>query len=171
MASLRAIVSKTERVAAAIVTSFLAVSIGGAALLALSLIVFRNLINVSYNALEEISVYLILWMVFVGMAAAERTRSNISIDILSHALPPRSAAILQRIADALTALLALVLTWAAYDAVMFSRMINERAVSSLEVKIWPLMAIMPVAFALVAVRSGARALVPQPSERALESAH
>ncbi|MEM9223097.1 MAG: TRAP transporter small permease [Pseudomonadota bacterium] len=171
MRKLRAFVSSAGRVAAVIETAFLAVSLGGAAVLAIFLILFRNVVNVSYNAMEEIAVYLVLWMVFVGMAAAERTRSNIAIDILSHALPPRAAAVLQRIADSLTAILAAVLTWASYDAVMFSRMINERAVSTLEIKIWPLMAIMPVAFGLVTLRAGARAAFPQARERALESVH
>lgn len=158
-------------VVATLETIALFLTLGVAAFISFVLIAARNLINVSYNSLEEIAVYLVLWMVFIGMAAADRTRSNIRIDILMHVLPERYARILQRIADALTSLLALILAYYALDAVLFSYSINERAVSSLEVKIWWLMVVMPAAFLLVAIRAAIRTVIPPETVISLESAH
>ena len=110
-------------------------------------------------------------MVFIGMAAADRARSNISIDILMHVLPERGARSLRRFADMLTAGLALFLAWHALQAVMFSHRIGERAVSTLEIKIWPLMAVMPVCFLIVAFRATCRTVWPPADARTLESAH
>ena len=171
MDRLHRVLGAIDKILGVVETIGLVVTLGVAALISFLLIAARNLVNVSYNSFEEISVYLVFWMVFIGMAAADRARANISIDILMHVLPKRGTDMLRRFADMLTAALALFLAWQALEAVLFSHRIGERAVSTLEVQIWPLMAIMPVCFLIVAFRASYRTIWPPAESRALESAH
>lgn len=137
-------------------TAVVSFCLGISALMAFALIAGRNLLDRSYNALEEISVYLLIWMVFAGMAVADRARQHISIDLVYHLIPRFWQDALQRTADALQGLVSMALAWYCLDAVLFSWRIGERSVSSLEQPIWVLMVIMPVTFLVVGIRSFAR---------------
>ena len=168
---MRRVIERLDRLLAALELALLVATLGGAAAISFALIAMRNLAGVSYNSLEQIAVYLALWMVFIGSAAADRAGISIRIDILMHALPSRQAARLQRVADGLTAILAGSLAWYSLDAVLFSYRINERAVSTLDVKIWILMTVMPAAFLLIALRAALRTAAPRTGDVVLVSAH
>ena len=154
----RETIRRLDAVLSRLETAAVAFCLGFAALTAFALIAGRNLLNRSYNAFEEVSVYLIIWMVFAGVMYADRARLHISIDIIYYIIPERWHGPLRRIVDALQALVCLGLAWFSLDAVRFSWRIGERSVSTLEQPIWLLMAIMPLAFLVVGVRSLARAV-------------
>ncbi|MDJ0951104.1 MAG: TRAP transporter small permease [Alphaproteobacteria bacterium] len=157
-ARIRRIIRRLDGVLSRVETALVSGCLGFAALTAFGLIAGRNLLNRSYNALEEISVYLIIWMVFAGMMLADRARQHISIDIVHYIIPAHWQGPLQRIADGFQALVCLGLAWFSLDAVRFSWRIGERSVSTLEQPIWVLMSIMPLAFLVVGLRSLARSL-------------
>jgi len=124
-----------------------------AAALNFSQVPARYLFGLSFSSAEEISVFLMLWMVLVGMVRADRLGQNISIDILHNFLSEKPRQILWRFSDALLACIAFVIAWHAVDAVVFAHMIGERSVSKLAAPIWLPMMIIPSAFTIVGVRA------------------
>ena len=157
------------RLLARVETVMLALTLALAAGLTLLTIVGRNFLGIGFGGLEELSVYLLIWMVFVGMAQADRLGAHIAIDVVPHLLSPGAGRVPTRLIDALQGALALVLAWLTFDATQFSYMLGETSVQSLEAPIWIVMAIMPVAFLVVAVRSLARAATPSaPRDRQAE---
>jgi len=147
-----------ERLLARIETLMLALTLALAAGLTLLIIVGRNFLGIGFGGLEELSVYLLIWMVFTGMAQADRLGAHIAIDVAPHLLGPGPSRMLARLVDGLQGVLALVLAWVAFDATRFSWILAETSVQSLEVPIWLVMAIMPPAFLVLGVRSLARAV-------------
>ena len=145
------------RLLARVETVMLALTLALAAGLTLLTIVGRNFLGIGFGGLDELSVYLLIWMVFAGMAQADRLGAHIAIDVVPHLLAPGPSRVLARLIDALLGALALVLAWVTFDATRFSYMLGETSVQSLEAPIWIVMAIMPPAFMVVAVRSLARA--------------
>ena len=143
-----------ERLLARIETLMLALAAG----LTLLTIVGRNFLGIGFGGLEELSVYLLIWMVFTGMAQADRLGAHIAIDVAPHLLGPGPSRMLARLVDGLQGALALVLAWVALDATMFSWMLDEVSVQSLQAPIWIVMAVMPPAFFVVGARSLARAV-------------
>ena len=157
------------QVLARIETAMLALTLALAAALTLLTIIGRNFLGIGFGGLEELSVYLLIWMVFAGMAQADRLGAHIAIDVVPHLLAPGASRMLGRLVDALQGLLALVLAWVTFDATHFSWMLGETSVQTLEAPIWIVMAIMPPAFLVVAVRSLARAVTDStPRDRQAE---
>lgn len=99
----------------------------------------------------EATTYLAAWLVLVGMSYGVRTEAHIAVDLLTSRLPPRAA----RVVAALALVLAL-----AYCALMIYgssaliaglvRLGNDAR--DIPLPRWLLTGIMPVAFALLAVR-------------------
>lgn len=146
-----------SRLLARIETLVLALTLALAAGLTLLTIVGRNFLGVGFGGLEELSVYLLIWMVFTGMAQADRLGAHIAIDVAPHLLGPGASRVLARLVDGLQGALALVLAWVAFDATMFSWMLGETSVQTLQAPIWIVMAVMAPAFLVVGARSLARA--------------
>jgi TRAP-type C4-dicarboxylate transport system permease small subunit len=137
---------------------FIVLLLGGAAVLNFSQVATRYLLQKSASSLEEISVFLVLWMVFLGMAHADRLGQNIALDIVHSYLSPANKKALWRFCDAILAVLALALAYYALDAVMFSYMLGETSVSKLSAPIWQVMAIIPVSFFLVGLHAMGRVI-------------
>ena len=119
-------------------------------------VVARYFLNLSFNALEEISVYFIIALVFVGLMRADRNRQNISIDIIHNYLSPSAANILWTIADGFLCITALSLAYFTSQSVIFSHMIGETSVSSLGFPIWLVMVVMPPCFLIIGIRAALR---------------
>lgn len=120
-------------------------------------VVGRYLFGASFSSLQEVSVYLIVWMVFVGIVHADRYGRAISLDLLYNYMSPTGQKLLWRICDALLALTALALCYSAYESTVFSRMIGEISVSRLAAPIWLVMIILPISFLALAIRAAIRA--------------
>ena len=134
----------------------IAVALGIASLLNVFQVGARYLFNISFNTFDEISVYLMITVVFIGVVRADALRENISVDILHSFLSKTTAGMLYRISDGLLCAIAFSLAYFTADSVIFSKMIGETSVSSLGVMIWPIMTVMPISFCIVGIRSGLR---------------
>jgi TRAP-type C4-dicarboxylate transport system permease small subunit len=152
------VAGRLDRALAALETGMIVLLLGAAAILNFSQVAARYLLDLSISSFEEISVYLIIWMVFLGAAHADRLGQNISLDLAYEYLPETAQRTLWRIADGALAALAAMLAYSAFDAVAFSRMLGETSVSRLSAPIWIIMAVMPAGFGIIALRAGARAL-------------
>jgi TRAP-type C4-dicarboxylate transport system permease small subunit len=66
---------------------------------------------------EELSVYLLVWMVFLGAAAAAQDRSHIRVDVFVDLLPLRFRMIFRVMADLLQAVFMVVMVWLGFRMV------------------------------------------------------
>lgn len=147
-----ALLAAADRGLAGFEKALLAGLLAVAALLQFVQVSGRYLFQSSFSSLEEISVYLMIWLVFVGSVLCDRTQQHIVLDIAYHPLSDRYRRMLGRLRDAFQAILGLILAKVTLDAVLFSRWIGELSVSSLAMPIWIVMAVMPVAFLAIGLR-------------------
>lgn len=138
-------------------TWLVALLLGAAVLLNFALVVSRYAFSYSLNQLEEVSVYLVIWLVFVGAVACDRQHQHIALDIVQHQLTPARRVILRRIADFLQGALCLYLAWLTLKTVIFTFGLGEVSLSTLRAPVWLLMTIMPPAFLVLALRALRRA--------------
>lgn len=136
------------------------------------LVIGRFAFNYSANAMEELSVYAVIWMVFLGTLVSDRQGSHINIDILYHFVGPRAKLHLRRVANFLQGAVCLALAYLTLRTVIFTFQIGEVSLSTLRAPVWLLMAVMPPTFLVLAVRGFARAFgVADLSAQAGSDAH
>ena len=150
------LIERVDRVLSGLETALIVVLLALAALLNFAQVGGRYLLGLSVSEFEEISVYLIIWMVFVGMGRADRLGQSIALDILYAAVGERTRLWLGRARDVLQIVFALLMTAVTAESVLFSWTIGETSVSKLAAPIWLVMAIMPPAFLLLAFRTALR---------------
>ncbi|MBL8381708.1 MAG: TRAP transporter small permease [Burkholderiales bacterium] len=150
---------RVDRGSAEFESWLVALLLGVSVLLNFALVVSRYVFSHSVNQLEELSVYLAIWLVFVGAVACDRRRQHIALDIVYHLLPPARQEVLRRVADFLQGCLCLYLAWLTLKTVLFTYQLGEVSLSSLRAPVWLLMAVMPPAFALIGLRSLLRGVV------------
>jgi len=156
------LLARLDRGVAAIEAAIVGLCLITGAVLNFLLVVGRYLLDLSLSSFEEISVYLILWMTFVGLIAADRGHQHIRIDILHHVATETWRSWLERFNDFAKASIGLTLAWLSLEEVLFSYAIGERAVTALETPIWLVMAVMPPAFLLFGLRNLVRLFKPDP---------
>lgn len=131
-----------------------------AVLLNVALVVGRVLFDYSANAMEEISVYAVIWMVMLGTVLSDRLGHHIEVDLLYHFVAPHRRQALRRIADALQGVVCIALAVLTLRSVVFTYRIGEVSLSTLQAPVWLLMAVMPPCFLILALRGFARAIDP-----------
>lgn len=128
-----------------------------AVLLNVTLVAGRLFFSYSANWMEELSVYAIIWMVFLGAVHVDRQGQHINVDILHHMVSAAARERLARIADVLQAVVCLGLAYLTLRTVRFTYQLGEVSLSSLEAPVWILMAVMPPSFLILGARSALRA--------------
>ena len=148
--------------------ALIVILLGGAAILNFAQVAGRYTLGVSVSAFEEISVYLVIWMIFVGMGRADSLGQSIALDILYAVVGPTARHRLGQARDLLQVVFALAMTVVTARSAAFSWQIGETSVSKLAAPIWIVMAIMPPAFLLLAFRTALRLAhgsnLPSPTE-------
>ena len=71
-------------------TAFIGAAIAAASLVLFVNVVLRYVLLAPISWAEEISIYLVIWIVFVGGSVLIRTGGHITVDLLPRALPPRA---------------------------------------------------------------------------------
>ena len=113
----------------------------------------RGFLGFSLLWSEELSRYLLIWIAYMGAAAATRDGSHIRVEFLLHLLPRRWARRLELFDTALCLLFTLALVYAGYLLVEDSRFLGLRPTdSNLPVPIWVFQSIVPLGFALMSLR-------------------
>jgi len=69
-------------------TAFMGAAIAAASLVLFANVVLRYVLLAPISWAEEISIYLVIWIVFVGASVLIRTGGHITVDLLPRALPP-----------------------------------------------------------------------------------
>jgi len=72
---------------------------------------------------DELAIYTMIWMAFVGASAMVRMRAGVAVTIVVDLMPPRLGRALARLVDVIILVFAialLVLTWIWYDPIAFA---------------------------------------------------
>lgn len=100
---------------------------------------------------EETARYAFIYLVWIGASAAVRERAHIRIDVITHALPPRGAALLYLFGDLLTLALACFAIYWSLDPVLVSLRFENVTDGLRIVRAWFLIAV-PLGFTMIVIR-------------------
>ena len=101
-------------------------------------------------AWSEVAVrYLVIWLAFLGAAAAARDKQHIAINILPKLLPEKFTPWLENFASLVGAGVSLLLAWASIQFLLVESQLGGTAF--LEIPTWKLELIIPIGFVLIAI--------------------
>ena len=113
-------------------------------------IVLRNFFHKGLVWADPLMRHIVLWLGCLGGAYATTKMRHIAIDVLTRFLPKRARAVRDRVVYLGTAVVAVLLGFAALKLVLEEKSYGEKGF--LNVDTWMLQAILPVAFLLIAYR-------------------
>lgn len=130
--------------------ALLAIVLGAMIVLAASQVLLRDVVGQGIAWGDEALRLMVLWAAMLGAVAASRSDAHLRIDVMSRILPVRARNVVAAIVDLFTAGVAGVLAFYSAEFVLESREAGEQVLISLPA--WPFQAVLPVAFALIALR-------------------
>ena len=157
-ADVRRSAARVDRAIARVEAPLVGACLIAAVLLNVALVIGRFLFNYSANSMEELSVYAVIWMVFLGTILTDRHGTHINIDLMYHFISSTAKRRLRRVADVMQALVCVLLAVLTLNTVIFTYKIGEVSLSTLQAPVWILMAVMPLCFFVLAIRGIARAI-------------
>lgn len=122
--------------------------------LAAAQILLRNFLDVSLPGADQMLRLLVLWVAFLGAVAASREGKHIHVDAIARWLPGRIKAAVDALTDLFTLVVCLLLAWQSLRFMQSARESGEIAFGSLPV--WVAELILPLGFALIALRYSLR---------------
>jgi len=129
---------------------FLALLLMVMIVLAVLLIVMRNLFDSGLVWGDELLRILVLWLCLVGAMAASRDDNHLAIDVVSRFLPPWLQQAVRVLTDLFTALLCGVIAWHAWSFVRLEAEFGSTVLGSWPA--WIAQAILPLGFGLISYR-------------------
>ena len=113
-------------------------------------IVARNVFDVGLTWAEPSLRYMVLWLGLLGAMLATRDQRHITVDVLNHWLGPRAGSVVSRFNNLFCAGVCGVLAWHSWRFVELDREFPAAGVFG--IPSWVLALILPVAFAVMALR-------------------
>lgn len=137
---------------------FLEEQAGGLLLLLAVLLVFaqivgRSVFGFGLSGLYEIATYFAVCSVFLTASLAIKNNVHIRIDILANMVSPRTAFWLEMVVLLVMASVSAVLTWSGVLLVQESLMLGERTIGAVELPVWAMQLILPMAGGLMLLRT------------------
>jgi TRAP-type C4-dicarboxylate transport system permease small subunit len=127
-------------------------------------ILLRNLFETGLAWADPLLRLLVLWLCLAGALAATRENKHIRIDVVSRLLPPRAAGLLDRLTGLFTAAVCTLIAWQGARLVWFEY--QDGTALAAGIPAWVAELVIPVGFALIALRFALYGLVPRRPERA-----
>jgi len=124
--------------------------LGSMVVLACTQIVLRNLFDGAIIWADPLLRVAVLWVGMIGAMVATRNDRQISIDAVSRFLPDLWKARMRVVTDLFTAAVSTVVAWSAFRLMMDDRAAGGVAIA--KVPVWVCESILPVAFAVIALR-------------------
>jgi TRAP-type C4-dicarboxylate transport system permease small subunit len=143
-------VTRLLRLTGLIEDTLLVGMLGAMIVLTTAQIVLRNLFDGAIIWADPLLRVAVLWVGMIGAMVATRNDRQISIDAVSRFLPDLWKARMRVVTDLFTVVVSAVVAWSA-----FRLMIDDRAAGGLaiaKVPVWVCESILPVAFAVIALR-------------------
>jgi len=122
--------------------------------LAAAQILLRNFLDTSIHGADQMLRLLVLWVALLGAVAASREGKHIHVDAIARWLPGRIRSGVAALTDLFTLSMCLLLAWQSLRFMQSARESGEMALGSLPV--WVAELILPLGFALIALRYGLR---------------
>jgi TRAP-type C4-dicarboxylate transport system permease small subunit len=141
---------RAERLSRGLETLCLVLVLGGMIILAAAQIAMRNLWGGGFGWADEALRIMVLWVAMLGAVAASREDRHISVDVLTHRVPPRLRRWSGAVVDAFTAAASFALAWYSLEFVGDSYASGDRLLG--DQPAWALQIILPLAFALIGYR-------------------
>lgn len=113
-------------------------------------IVLRNLFDSAILWADPLLRVAVLWVGMIGAMVATRSDKQISIDALSRFLPQHWKFRVRVITDLFTAAVSAVVAWSAFRLMLGDKEAGGMAISF--VPVWVCESILPIAFAVIALR-------------------
>lgn len=132
-------------------TSLVTICLGAMVVIVLIQIFMRNALDSGFVVGDPLVKHLVLWVTFLGAGLASKDGSHINIDLASRLLPQRMLPFVGAAINLFSAGICGVLVVASYR---FLKMEHESQTTfgMTEIPVWILELIIPIGFALVAVR-------------------
>lgn len=137
---------------------FLALLVSLMVALAISQIIYRNLFDAGIGWIDPALRVLVLWLALAGAVIATRSDNHIRIDFFTRRLPAKMRTRVQRAVYLFSALVCGLVAWHAARFVISEQ--HYATVAFAEVPVWLVAIIMPLGFALMALRYLALMLSP-----------
>lgn len=93
---------------------------------------------------------LVLWLGLLGALLATRTREQIAIDVLGRLAPPRLGQLINCLTTLFAAIVCILIAWHSQRFIQLAYDFGDIAFA--RVPAWPLQLIIPISFALMALR-------------------
>jgi TRAP-type C4-dicarboxylate transport system permease small subunit len=113
-------------------------------------IAMRNFGGGSPAWIEELVRIIVLWVAMTGAMAASRSANHITIDLVSRMVSPRARHFIAILAALFTVAVSSAIAYYCYDFVMIEYEFGSKVLKGVEA--WTVQLIMPVGFAVIAVR-------------------
>jgi len=159
---LERMVNRIQRIISAIEDTLLAVLLLGMIVLAVTQIALRNVADSGITWSAPALRVGVLWMALLGAMAATRRQKHIRIDVISHLLPLRARSLIQRVTDLFSAGICGIVAW--HGARFVRGEWQGGGVAFGVVPTWIAQVIIPVGFAVIALRFLFSAAVQPPLE-------
>lgn len=130
-----------------------AIGISAGVALAFINVVARYVFDSSLTWASELTVYLFLWSTFFGAAYCFKQDAHINISLLLEKVNPITAKVLMLISHTITFIFLFAVAYFGYEYVVFVHELEEVSVD-LEMPMWIIYLVIPVAFFLAAFRVG-----------------
>jgi C4-dicarboxylate transporter DctQ subunit len=130
-----------------------AIGISAGVALAFINVVARYAFDSSLTWAAELTVYLFLWSTFFGAAYCFRHDAHINISLLLEKVNPITAKVLMLISHTITFVFLFAVAYYGYEYVLFVHELEETSVD-LEMPMWIIYLVIPVAFFFAAFRVG-----------------
>jgi TRAP-type C4-dicarboxylate transport system permease small subunit len=144
------ILTRLQRATAVFEDALLIALLSAMILVAGTQIVLRNLFDSAILWADPLLRVAVLWVGMIGAMVATRSDKQIAIDALSRFLPQHWRFRFRVATDLFTAAVSAVVAWSAFRLMMGDREAGGMAISF--VPVWVCESILPVAFAVIALR-------------------
>jgi TRAP-type C4-dicarboxylate transport system permease small subunit len=154
-------VERTARIVGTIETALIAILVLAMVLLAGAQIVLRNLFDTGFAWADPLLRAMVLWAAMLGALAAARDDKHIGLDLLTHFLHGRTRRIVRGIALVFAAAICAAMAW--YGA-NFVALDFDGGTPIAGIPGWIVESILPIGFALLALRLLIHAFLPPKSD-------
>lgn len=133
--------------------SLLSFLLAGMTLVTFAQVVARYVFNYSFVWAVELTGVMFAWLIFIGMAYGVRVGAHIGVDAFVKLLGPRAARAVGAVATVLCIVYAVIVT---YGGFLYVRKMHEVGIlmQDMPVQQWIPRVILPIGFALLALRFG-----------------
>ena len=123
----------------------------------------RNLLGTGVTWIDPLIRIAVLWIALIGAMIGTREGNHIAIDLLNQYIKGRWKWVVERLANALSAFVCAIMSWASILFVYDEYLYDTPAFGALPA--WPFELIIPIGFSVMTIRFALRVLLPSQEAR------